>query len=163
MWSLQEFIDRGMAFFNGETVARAELDAVSAKLEAAEAKLKEAIESGMAATASAMEATKAKDAAEISLKTATEKATALEAEVTKLKAEAKTVDEESSRKAREICQAQGIASPNIPAAAQTTPQSKEQELARLRAEMLKETDPEKKSAMATKCRELRGHADIFTK
>lgn len=157
------FMERFTAFMDGAFVPKATLEAEQAKVIDLTEKFKASNESGMAATAAAMEANKAKDAAEISLKTATEKATALETENAKLKADAKTVDEAASLKAQEICKAQGISVANLPKATEEKPGSKEQELDRLRAQMLTEKDPQKKYDLGVKCRELRGHADIFKK
>ncbi len=110
-----------------------------------------------------------KDAKLAGLPALESKITALEAEVTTLKAdkaalEQKVVDTEASVESRvaaralEITGAAGV--PAVPSKPGNV--TGVDELDQVRAELAAEKDPVKKSALALKARELRGHKDLFS-
>jgi chromosome segregation ATPase len=135
MANLNDFIERGMAFFNGQTVSAAELTAAN-------------------------EESKILAIANQNLSTITAERDSLKAEVEKLKADAKTIDEAAAIKAQQIAASQGIPVGKLP---ENDPdvQSKEAEIASIRSKIGEEKDPIKRSQMAIKLRELRGHGDLF--
>lgn len=79
-----------------------------------------------------------------------------DAEITRLKAEAKTAGE----LAAEMVAKQNIPISHLPAG---QPAAGEADLEKLRAQIKEEKDPIKRGELAQKARELRGHADLFGK
>lgn len=151
---MEAFMARLEALATGAFVSKAELDSVNTKLEASKTELatskanEQALQAKVDASA---DLTTKLDAANAALATAT-------AQIGTLKAEAKTVADA----ARDLVAAQGIPAGQLPAASSKST-DKDAELAAVRADMARETDPAKKSALAIKARELRGHSDLFKK
>jgi chromosome segregation ATPase len=160
MANLNDFIERGMAFFNGQTVSAAELTAANEKLTLSAGRVAELeIDLGLAKDA-LTEESKILAIANQNLSTITAERDSLKAEVEKLKADAKTIDEAAAIKAQQIAASQGIPVGKLP---ENDPdvQSKEAEIASIRSKIGEEKDPIKRSQMAIKLRELRGHGDLF--
>jgi uncharacterized phage infection (PIP) family protein YhgE len=160
MANLNDFIERGMAFFNGQTVSAAELTAANEKLTLSANRIAE-LEAQLAqANEGRIAESNLLTAANQSLSTITAERDSLKAEVEKLKADAKTIDEAAAIKAQQIAASQGIPVGKLP---ENDPdvQSKEAEIASIRSKIGEEKDPIKRSQMAIKLRELRGHGDLF--
>jgi hypothetical protein len=160
MANLNDFIERGMAFFNGQTVSAAELQAANEKLTLSAnrvVELEAALDLANSATAAATALANGNSA---ELVTITAERDSLKSEVEKLKADAKTIDEAAAIKAQQIAASQGIPVGKLP---ENDPdvQSKEAEITSIRSKIGEEKDPIKRSQMAIKLRELRGHGDLF--
>lgn len=158
---LEKLLAKLEAFLNGCFVPKANLETATAKI----AELSDKITS---LEATAIEVATARASESNLLAAATEKVTALiserdtlKSEVDRLKAEAITVDESASAKAREICAAQGIPAGRLPNQEDSKILSAAAELDKVRAQIREEKDPLKRSALAVKARELRGHGNLF--
>jgi len=160
MATLSEFIERGMAFFNGQTVAASELEACKLKLTAAESQVQLTGEQLKVTDEQLKITTEQYAEAKQAIEKLSNERDQLKAAVEKLQTEAQTVDEAASDKAQAIVRAQGIPVSKVP---ENNPKaaSAEAELASLRKQLQTEQDIHKKAEIAARCRELRGHGDLF--
>lgn len=158
---IEKLLARLEAFLNGNFVPKADLDAAMVKL----AELSEratGLESALATeTAAKDEMAKSLNKSIAAAEIATTENGLLKADIDSLKAQLTTVDAAASKKAAELCAAQGIKADKLPEASTEPATSVEAQLDKLRAEMSTETNPIKRAELAAKCRDLRGHADLF--
>jgi len=158
---LEKLLARLEAFLNGAFVPKADLEAATAKLAEVsernaqlEAQLKQANE-GRISESNLL------TAANQSVAALTVERDGLKSEVEKLKSDATTLDAAAAAKAREICAAQGIPAAKIQDS-EASPISKSGELEQTREALANEKDPKKRAELSRKCRELRGHSDLFS-
>lgn len=155
-------MDRGMDWFNGNLVAKAELDAVNALLANSQARVTALEAQLLQANEGRVSESNLLTAANAQVATLTTERDTLKAENESLKAGAITLDAAAAAKAREIVAAQGIPAGSVPAASGSIATSQEQELEQVRAQMATEQDIEKRALLARRARVLRGHADLLT-
>ena len=111
MATLQEFIDRGMAFFSGEHVSKAELTTATEKIAGLEKDLKDSRATATTLTTERDTARTEVATANKALETRTSELTTAKARVAELEKSQQSV----SQKAAEITAAQGIPVAQVPA------------------------------------------------
>ncbi len=153
--TLEEFITKGDAFFSGNTVPKVELDAAKSELESARSALTASVSERDKLATALTASEKDLAAAEDLIKELEGKVAAKDAELVAEKASAKSVEELASKRAREICAAQGIQEAQLPAAVNPGEATdKATERNRLRSELATESDPKKKHQIALKIKAL---------
>lgn len=126
MASLQEFIERGMSFFNGNLVAKSMFDEAQSQISSLEEKLKAAESARLTAETSLAEAGSRIKSLEGDVAAKDESISALTKDVANLKESAKSVDTSAAAKAAKIAAGAGIpagAAPTAPAGGEAKTQA----------------------------------------
>jgi len=157
--NLAEHITTGFAELKNLLTSKAALEARLTAAETAATEFKATIARQETELAKAVELLNTANAGNADLaKTAADSKLALEAsqaEVARLTAEAKT----TAQRAVGITSAQGIPAGQLPGAAPAAGSTAT--LESVQNELATETDPKKRAILARKCRELRGHGNLF--